>query len=68
MWGEWEVDKDYFILLTVLCPYFSSGLELIASKWAHSLVEFDLAWGNAQKPLDSALRALAEKRGESRLK
>lgn len=47
---------------------FSSGLELIASKWAHSLVEFDLAWGNAQKPLDSALRALAEKRSESRLK
>lgn len=46
----------------------SSGLELIASKWAHSLIEFDLAWASVQKPLDDALRALADKRDESPLK
>lgn len=45
-----------------------SGLELIASKWAHSLIEFDLAWATMQKPLDNALRALADKRDESPLK
>jgi F-box/leucine-rich repeat protein 6 len=45
-----------------------SGLELIASKWAHSLIEFDLAWANVQEPLDNALRALADKREESHLK
>lgn len=45
-----------------------SGLELIASKWAHSLIEFDLAWATVQEPLDNALRALADKRDESPLK
>ncbi|XP_037949411.1 uncharacterized protein LOC119681830 [Teleopsis dalmanni] len=44
-----------------------SGLELIASKWAHSLIELDLAWANVQQPLDNALRALAEKGSESPL-
>lgn len=47
---------------------FRSGLELIASKWAHSLIEFDLAWATVQAPLDNALRALADKRDESPLK
>lgn len=56
------------IIKLFILAAFSSGLELIASKWAHSLVEFDLAWGNAQKPLDNALRALADKGSESRLK
>jgi len=42
-----------------------SGLELIASKWAHSLIELDLAWANMQQPIDNALRALAEKGRES---
>jgi F-box and leucine-rich repeat protein 6 len=46
----------------------SSGLELIASKWAHSLIEFDLAWANMQDPLDNCLKALAEKGSESPLK
>lgn len=46
----------------------SSGLELIAQKWAHSLVELDLAWANAQKPLDSAVNAIAEKGAEGRLR
>lgn len=44
-----------------------SGLELIASKWAHSLIELDLAWANVQQPIDNALRALAEKGNESPL-
>lgn len=48
--------------------YYRSGLELIASKWAHSLIEFDLAWANATKPLDDALKALADKGPESPLK
>ncbi len=46
---------------------FSGGLELIASKWAHSLTEFDLAWANVQTPLDNAIRAIAEKGSESPL-
>lgn len=46
---------------------YRSGLELIASKWAHSLIELDLAWANVQQPLDNALRALADKGAESRL-
>lgn len=46
---------------------FRSGLELIASKWAHSLIELDLAWANVQQPIDNALRALAEKGSESPL-
>lgn len=46
----------------------SSGLELIASKWAHSLIELDLAWANVQDPLDNAIKAIAEKGDESPLK
>lgn len=46
---------------------YSGGLELIASKWAHSLTEFDLAWANVQTPLDNAIRAIAEKGSESPL-
>lgn len=45
-----------------------SGLELISSKWAHSLIEFDLAWATVQKSLDNALQALADKKDESPLK
>jgi F-box and leucine-rich repeat protein 6 len=52
----------------ILNFFNSSGLELIASKWAHSLTEFDLAWASVQGPLDNALRALADKRDESPLK
>ncbi|KAH8252628.1 hypothetical protein KR032_000865 [Drosophila birchii] len=49
------------------CSSLRSGLELIASKWAHSLIELDLAWANVQQPIDNALRALAEKGRESPL-
>lgn len=40
--------------------YHRSGLELIAEKWASSLIEFDLAWANVQEPLDNALKVIAE--------
>lgn len=46
----------------------SSGLELIAQKWAHSLIEIDLAWSTATAPLDQAVETLAEKAEESPLK
>lgn len=51
-----------------LCVLSRSGLELIASKWAHSLIEFDLAWANVQIPIDNAIKAIAEKGAESPLK
>jgi hypothetical protein len=54
-------DFHEFILLR-------SGLELIASKWAHSIIEFDLAWATVTVSLDNALKALADKRDESPLK
>lgn len=47
---------------------YSSGLELLASKWAHSLVELDLAWANVQAPIDAALRVLAEKGEEAAIR
>lgn len=56
-------NKNYYFFFNS----FRSGLELIASKWAHSLIELDLAWANMQQPLDNALRALADKGAESRL-
>lgn len=45
-----------------------SGLELIASKWAHSLTEFDLAWANVQQTIDDALRVIAEKGREAAIR
>lgn len=53
---------------SLLNEIYRSGLELIASKWAHSLTELDLAWANVQEALDNALRAIAEKGSESLLK
>ncbi|XP_058065963.1 F-box/LRR-repeat protein 6 [Anopheles bellator] len=62
----WDL-KHLFLSGCSLTRDTSSGLELIASKWAHSLIEFDLAWANATKPLDDALKALADKGSESPL-
>ncbi|XP_035785332.1 F-box/LRR-repeat protein 6-like [Anopheles albimanus] len=62
----WDL-KHLFLSGCSLTRDVSSGLELIASKWAHSLIEFDLAWANATKPLDDALKALADKGSESPL-
>lgn len=56
------------IMILSYCRLLRSGLELIASKWAHSLTEFDLAWANVQEPLDNAIKAIAEKGAESPLK
>ncbi|CAD7077383.1 unnamed protein product [Hermetia illucens] len=62
----WDL-KHLFLSGCSVTRDFGSGLELIASKWAHSLIEFDLAWANVQEPLDNALRAIAEKGAESAL-
>jgi F-box/leucine-rich repeat protein 6 len=45
-----------------------SGLELIAQKWSHSLIEVDLAWSTATQALDLAVTALAEQGAESPLR
>ncbi|XP_023037777.1 F-box/LRR-repeat protein 6 [Drosophila willistoni] len=60
----WDI-KHLFLSGCSVTRDMGSGLELIASKWAHSLIELDLAWANVQQPLDNALRALAEKGSES---
>uniref|UniRef100_A0A034VHH8 F-box/LRR-repeat protein 6 n=1 Tax=Bactrocera dorsalis TaxID=27457 RepID=A0A034VHH8_BACDO len=62
----WDI-KHLFLSFCSVTRDVGSGLELIASKWAHSLIELDLAWANVQQPLDNALRALAEKGSESPL-
>ncbi|KAL1400226.1 hypothetical protein pipiens_007615 [Culex pipiens pipiens] len=62
----WDL-KHLFLSGCSITRDLGSGLELIASKWAHSLIEFDLAWANATKPLDDALVALADKGSESPL-
>ncbi|XP_016947261.1 F-box/LRR-repeat protein 6 [Drosophila biarmipes] len=60
----WDI-KHLFLSGCSVTRDMGSGLELIASKWAHSLIELDLAWANMQQPIDNALRALAEKGRES---
>lgn len=45
-----------------------SGLELIAQKWSHSLLEIDLAWTTVTEDLDAAVMAFAEKGSESPLR
>ncbi|XP_059614329.1 F-box/LRR-repeat protein 6 [Phlebotomus argentipes] len=62
----WDL-KHLFLSGCSVTRDYGSGLELIASKWAHSLTEIDLAWANVQGPLDNALKALAEKKTESPL-
>ncbi|EDW08326.2 F-box/LRR-repeat protein 6 isoform X1 [Drosophila mojavensis] len=62
----WDI-KHLFLSGCSVTRDMGSGLELIASKWAHSLIELDLAWANVQQPIDNALRALAEKGKESPL-
>uniref|UniRef100_A0A182SV58 F-box domain-containing protein n=1 Tax=Anopheles maculatus TaxID=74869 RepID=A0A182SV58_9DIPT len=63
----WDL-KHLFLSGCSINRDLGAGLELIASKWAHSLIEFDLAWASATKPLDDALKALADKGSESPLK
>ncbi len=45
-----------------------SGLELIAQKWSHSLIEVDLAWSTVTKSLDAAVLSLSEQGDSSPLK
>jgi F-box/leucine-rich repeat protein 6 len=45
-----------------------AGLELIAQKWGHSLIEVDLAWSAATQALDQAVTALAEQGAVSPLR
>lgn len=56
------------ILACYITRLHNSGLELIVRKWAHSLLEVDLAWSTATTPLDAAVFALAEKGEESKLR
>lgn len=63
--------KSYLNILFLACYITrlqNSGLELILQKWAHSLIEVDLAWSTATSPLDAAVFALAEKGSESKLR
>lgn len=62
----WDL-KHLFLSGCSVTRDIGSGLELIASKWAHSLIELDLAWANVQDPLDNAIKAIAEKGDESPL-
>lgn len=62
----WNKELMTFSFLNVLS--YSSGLELIASKWSRTLTELDLAWANVQEPLDNAIKAIAEKGIDSPLK
>ncbi|XP_031640713.1 F-box/LRR-repeat protein 6 isoform X2 [Contarinia nasturtii] len=62
----WDL-KHLFLSGCSVTRDIGSGLELIASKWAHSLTELDLAWANVQEPLDNAIKAIAEKGDESPL-
>ena len=45
-----------------------TGLELIAQKWSHSLIEVDLAWSTATQAVDLAVTALAEQGAVSPLR
>jgi hypothetical protein len=45
-----------------------AGLELIAQKWGHSLIEVDLAWSTATQAVDQAVTALAEQGAVSPLR
>jgi hypothetical protein len=45
-----------------------SGLELIAQKWSHSLIDVDFSWSVVTKSLDAAVSSLAEQGECSQLK
>jgi F-box/leucine-rich repeat protein 6 len=48
--------------------FTGAGLELIAQKWSHSLIEVDLAWCTATQAVDLAVTALAEQGAVSPLR
>ncbi|CAG9856654.1 unnamed protein product [Phyllotreta striolata] len=63
----WDLEH-LFLSACYITRLQNSGLELIMQKWSHSLIEVDLAWSTATKPLDAAVLALAEKGAESKLR
>lgn len=63
----WDLEH-LFLSACLVTRINHAGLELIVQKWAHSLVEVDLAWSTATEPLDAAVRTLAEKGSDSRLR
>ncbi|KAG5896474.1 hypothetical protein JTB14_005855 [Gonioctena quinquepunctata] len=63
----WDLEH-LFLSACYITRLQNSGLELIVQKWAHSLLEIDLAWSTATAPLDAAVFALAEKGAESKLR
>ncbi|KAJ8940321.1 hypothetical protein NQ318_014396, partial [Aromia moschata] len=63
----WDLEH-LFLSACYITRLQNSGLELIVQKWAHSLLEVDLAWSTATAPLDAAVLALAEKGPESKLR
>uniref|UniRef100_V5IA56 F-box/LRR-repeat protein n=1 Tax=Anoplophora glabripennis TaxID=217634 RepID=V5IA56_ANOGL len=63
----WDLEH-LFLSACYITRLHNSGLELIVQKWAHSLLEVDLAWSTAAAPLDAAVFALAEKGPESKLR
>lgn len=62
------VSSVVYFLACYITRLQNSALELIVQKWAHSLVEVDLAWSTATAPLDAAVFALTEKGPESKLR
>nr|CAH7713714.1 unnamed protein product [Callosobruchus chinensis] len=62
----WDLEH-LFLSACYITRLQDSGLELVLQKWAHSLIEVDLAWSTATSALDGAVCALAEKGPESKL-
>lgn len=65
-WGQFLINNDFSGCQITRSQ--NSGLELIVQKWAHSLLEVDLAWSTATESLDAAVKALAEEGSKSKLR
>lgn len=63
----WDI-QHLFLSGCYVTRQSGSGLELIAQKWSHSLLEIDLAWTTVTEDLDAAVMAFAEKGSESPLR
>ncbi|XP_071439200.1 F-box/LRR-repeat protein 6 [Hetaerina americana] len=64
----WDLEHLFLSGCYATRPTGGDGLELIARKWVHSLVEVDLAWSTATDALDAAIYALADKEYQSPLR
>ncbi|KAK6636603.1 hypothetical protein RUM43_010265 [Polyplax serrata] len=63
----WDI-QHLFLSGCYVTRQSGSGLDLIAQKWSHSLVEIDLAWTTVTDDLNAAIMAFAEKGSESPLR